>query len=283
MTEEPKKKLSGLSQIWRGFANTFSKNDSKVIYEGDSNFHHVTITEKEGIRTLHLGPGGQESETSISIANPEAPIFEYPGIFFLGLSLTPRNKNILMLGLGGGYIPNLFKKYLKNHHLTVIEIDPLIAELASTYFGFEPSDNVTLIISDGLEYVARAKNGHYDQIWLDAFNGNYIPAHMCDSDFLAMVKLKLAEGGLAIQNLHQTAWMHFRAQLEHTTKVFDQTPLLFAGVRSANTIAMSLNSDDADWPPKAPEIASRIKAFQPKVGPYSLIDEARKQVKGPSD
>jgi spermidine synthase len=254
-------------------------SEPKIIFEGDSDYHHVTITDKDGIRTLHLGPEAREAETSISLANPEAPIFEYPGLFFLGLALTPKNKNILMLGLGGGYIPKLFQKYLTDHRLTVIEVDPLIAELAETYFGFTPANNVELVLGDGFEFVARAENGSYDQIWLDAFNGNYIPAHMCTKDFLAMVKLKLADGGLAIQNLHQTAWLSFKVQLGETTEVFNQAPLLFAGVRSANTVSMSLNSDTPKWPLNAKGLAAKIKAFRTHVGPYVLTDEANKLIK----
>ncbi|MDR2386326.1 MAG: hypothetical protein LBE80_01910, partial [Deltaproteobacteria bacterium] len=96
----------------KNLTKSFSSNGSKVIFEGDSSFHHVTITEKDGVRTLHLGPEARESQTSISLSSPDTPIFEYPGMVFLGLALTPKNKNILMLGLGGGFIPNLFKKYL---------------------------------------------------------------------------------------------------------------------------------------------------------------------------
>jgi spermidine synthase len=183
-----------------------------------------------------------------------------------------------MLGLGGGFIPNLFKKYLKNHQLTVIEVDPLIAELASIYFGFEPGENVKLVINDGFEFIAKAQNGSYDQIWLDAFNGDYIPDHMRSADFLAMIKLKLVSEGLAVQNLHQTAWLQYRFQLEDTVRVFNKAPRLFAGARSGNTFSMSLNSDTVELPTTTVGLLTKIKAFQPKVGPYDLAEEAKKLI-----
>ncbi|MDR2301585.1 MAG: fused MFS/spermidine synthase [Deltaproteobacteria bacterium] len=263
----------------KNLTKSFSSNGSKVIYEGDSAFHHITITEKDGVRTLHLGPEARESQTSISLAKPETPIFEYPGMVFLGLALTQKNKNILMLGLGGGFIPNLFKKYLKDHNLTIVELDPLIVELAGTYFGFEAGENVKVILGDGLEFVAAAQEASYDQIWLDAFNGHYIPPHMCNSDFLAMVKLKLVEEGLCVQNLHQTAWLYYQTQIEDTARIFSQTPLLLSGTRSANTICMSLNSEFLDWPPDTQQIIARVKTFQTKVGPYILTEEAQKTMK----
>jgi spermidine synthase len=279
MSDEPEIKHGWLRPLWQGLTKWNKADSPEVIYEGDSEYHHITITEKDGIRTLRFGADAQEAETSVSVANPDSPIFEYPGMFFLGLALTPKNKNILMLGLGGGYIPNIFKKYLKDHNLTVVEVDPMVAELASVYFGFETGGNVRLVISDGLEFVARSPASSYDQIWLDAFNGNYIPSHLCDHDFLAMVKLKLVEDGLAIQNLHQTAWLHFQSQLQHTVRVFNQKPLLFSGTRSANTVSMSLNSALEEIPLSQEAIVAKIKAFRPKVGPYALADEALKLVR----
>ncbi|MDR1110182.1 MAG: fused MFS/spermidine synthase [Deltaproteobacteria bacterium] len=276
MSDEAERKEGWLRPLWRGLAGSSRKSQAEVIFEGDSVFHHVTITQKDGIRTLRLGPQAEEAETSMSVANPETPVFEYPGMMFLGLALGPRNKNILMLGLGGGYIPNLFRHHLPEHRLTVVEVDPLVAELAATYFGFAPGGNVGLAIADGLEFVSGSADGAYDQIWLDAFNGHYIPDHLCGLDFLSLLRLKLAEGGLAIQNLHQTAWLHFRSQLENTVKVFGRRPLLFSGTRCANTVSMSLNSDEDGLPMDKAGIARMVKAFRPRVGPYDLMEEADK-------
>jgi spermidine synthase len=279
MSSESEKSIGGLKRLWRSFADNYIPSSTSVIYEGDSVFHHITITEKDGIRTLHFGERAQESETSICLSNPESPIFEYPGMFFLALALTPKNKNILMLGLGGGYIPNIFRKYLKDHHLTVIEVDPLVVELAGIYFGFEAGDNVKLVINDGLEFLLKAENSYYDQIWLDAFNGNYIPEHLCHPDFLAIVKLKLAPEGLAVQNLHQAIWNHYHLQIRDTIKVFNQQPLLLSGTRSSNTVCMSINSDDNELPSDIDSIIAKVKGFGRKVGPYDLTEEAQKLTK----
>jgi spermidine synthase len=238
--------------------------------------HTITVSEHGGTRTLYLGDDSREAETSINIEDPDDAIFEYPGLMFLGLALTPKNQNILMIGLGGGYIPKMFQNYLSDHNLTVVEVDPMVAELADSYFDFRPAKNVRLEICDGLEYVARSRNGSWDQIWLDAFNGNYIPPHLATKEFLALVKLKLIDEGLAIQNLHQTAWTMYHHQILNTTEVFGQRPVLFLGTRCANTLAMSLNSDDNDLPRDLNSLLERIKDFPPKVGPYVLEDEAKK-------
>ncbi|MDR1050549.1 MAG: fused MFS/spermidine synthase [Deltaproteobacteria bacterium] len=254
----------------------------KVLYQGDSRLHHITVSEEGGTRTLYLGTGSREAETSISVEDPDDSVFEYPGLMFLGLALTPKNKNILMLGLGGGFIPNLFQKFLPDHNLTVVEVDPVVAELAGTYFGFKPGGNVKLEICDGLEYVARSPDGHWDQIWLDAFNGNYIPEHLATREFLALVKLKLQEEGLAMQNLHQTAWASYNDQLINTTDLFGRMPLLFLGARCANTVAASLNSEDLEPPSDVESVREAVRAYRLAIGPYDLLEEAGKLGKRPS-
>jgi spermidine synthase len=194
----------------------------------------------------------------------------------LSLAMCPKNLNILMLGLGGGYIPNLFKRHLPGHRLTVVELDPMVAEVAKTYFGFEPSDNVQLIIGEGLRHLELSEDHSYDQIWLDAFNGQYIPTPMLSTSFLELVKSKLIEGGLAVQNLHQTVYNSYRRQLHETTRVFSREPVTFLGSRSGNTVAMSLNSSELELPSSLNLIRKAIKAFQRTIGPYNLLQEAEK-------
>jgi spermidine synthase len=181
-----------------------------------------------------------------------------------------------MLGLGGAYIPKLFQQHLPEHDLTVVEIDPLVAEVASTYFGFEAGGNVSLIIRDGLEHVAGSPDGAFDQIWLDAFNGDYIPDHLATREFLELVKLKLAPDGLVVQNLHQTAWLHYNEQLENTMEVFSRQPLLFSGNRCGNTVCLSLNSEERSLPGDADSVVKAVKNFRVRIGPYDLVEEAKK-------
>jgi spermidine synthase len=181
-----------------------------------------------------------------------------------------------MLGLGGGYIPKLFQSHLPSHNLTVVELDPQIAELASVYFDFNPGQNVSLVISDGLEYVARARMGSYDQIWLDAFGGEYIPPHLATSEFLELCRMRLKPRGLLVQNLHQTQALAYRKQLHRTFEVFGQAPLVFGGTRCGNSICLSLHCQEERLPRKEADILSAVKAFGKRVGPYDLTKECAK-------
>jgi spermidine synthase len=265
---------AGLRSYWSRLTSLGRHENPKVLFEGDSPLHHVIVSEHDGIRTMHLGHEAYEAETSIRIDDPEAPIFEYPGMMMVGLALAP-GREILMLGLGGGYVPSLFRRRLPDRRLTVVEIDPLVAELAETWFGFRPGGNVSLVVKDGLDHVAGSPDGAYDQIWLDAFGGDYIPPHLADVSFLELCREKIRDGGLLIQNLHQSA-RNYPAQLRHTAELFGVEPLLFGGIRSGNTVAMSFNVAEPAPLLDSNDLLAAVKAFQPKVGPYDLVEELRK-------
>jgi spermidine synthase len=281
MTEpEDKSILAGLRPLGSKLSKLFDRKGPKVLFEDDSEHHHVTVTEHGGRRTMFLGPEAGEAETSISVSDPGYPVFEYPGMFLVGLSLAV-NRRILMLGLGGGFIPTLFQNHLPDHEMTVVEVDPLIADLAGRYFGFRPGGNVTLAIADGRGYIEAAPDGAFDQIWLDAFDGSYIPKHLIGDDFLLLCRRKMVDGGLLIQNLHQNMYRIYNRQLFQTKEVFGVDPLLLGGIRSANTVAMSLNSDSGSLPSDTEGLVAAVKAFRLKVGPYDLGAECLKLIFDP--
>jgi spermidine synthase len=253
----------------------FEEKNPDILFEGDSDYAHITISELDGVRTMYMGPNALEAETSILVHNPEAPVFEYPGMLFVSLALRPKARRIVMLGLGGGYVPRLCQRYLPEHRLTVVEIDPLVVELASAYFGFTPKGNVNVEIADGLEYLTKLPPRSVDAIWLDAFDGTYIPAHLSTSGFLELTRRVLREDGLLTQNLHQTRASLYRTQLALTADVFDEPSLLFCGSRCANSIVVSPNGPKP-IPRQRGELLKAAKAFGPKIGPYDLLKEIDK-------
>ncbi|MDR2443838.1 MAG: fused MFS/spermidine synthase, partial [Deltaproteobacteria bacterium] len=278
MSNTVKNKPGLLKPILRKLWPSGDRNGPTIVFEGDSAYNHITVMDNNGIRTMFLGQNADEAETSINIANPESAVFEYPGMMLAALALA-KNREILMLGLGGGFIPNIFKKHLPNHNLTVVELDPLVAEIAETYFWFKAEKNIKLVIKEGLEFISGAPNNAYDQIWLDAYGGEHIPEHLTTLDFLAIVQLKLAPDGLLVQNLHQTAGEVYYRQLYQTQELFGAPPLLFGGIHCANTIAMSLNSETKTLPTADRELISAFEEFGETIGPYDLLDQVPKMLK----
>jgi len=250
--------------------------DPSIIFEGDSPFHHIIIREEGEHRTMYFGPSGEEAETSINPANPEEAVFEYPGMMLAALPLHPAGRRVAMLGLGGGFIPGLFRNHLPQFELTVVEVDHLVAELAQTYFGFIPDRNVNLVISDGREFIEAQPAQSLDHIWLDAFSGAYVPPQLSGLDFLKLCRSRLAPGGLLVQNLHQSRPITFQNQLKTTQAAFGSF-LALDGRRCGNAVVFAKVPGGSPGPAwKKTELVAAAKKFGPRVGAYDLANEMRK-------
>ena len=159
-----------------------------------------------------------------------------PVIIFPGFLFRPDARKVCLIGLGGGYIPTVFRMHLPQVNLQVVEVDPLVEKLAQQYFGFSIPAGQTLAIDDGRQFLKRSKE-HYDQIWLDAFNSDYIPAHMTTKEFLTLAKSRLTKGGIVIQNLFCGNSL-YDAQITTFRAVFAKV-FVFEGARSGSCIIVA--------------------------------------------
>jgi SAM-dependent methyltransferase len=248
-----------------------------TVFEDDSPFHHIIIRDEGPNRTMYFtGPEGEEAETAINLEDPGRSVFEYPGLMLTALALGP-GRRILLLGLGGGYLPGLFARFLPERELTVVEVDPLVAELAGTYFGFTTGPNVRLVLADGRDFLAGQSPAAFDQIWLDAFSGDYVPAPLSGLAFLELCRDRLAPGGILAQNLHQSRPVPFQNQLKTTEAAFGSF-LALEGSRCGNAVVLARRPEKPGEQPawKPAELMAAVKKFGPRLGPFDLTTEIRK-------
>jgi spermidine synthase len=247
-----------------------------TVFEGDSPFHHIIIRDEGLHRTMYFaGPEGEEAETAIHLQDPGRAVVEYPGLMLTARALAP-GRRILLLGLGGGYLPGLFARFLPERELTVVEMDPLVAELAGTYFGFTPGPNVRLVLANGRDFLAGQGPAAFDQIWLDAFSGDYVPIELSGRAFLNLCRDRLVPGGLLSQNLHRSRPSAFQDQLKTTLEVFGSF-LALEGQRCGNAVVMARRGEKearTAWRPA--ELMAAVKKIGPRLGPYDLTAEIRK-------
>lgn len=78
--------------------------------------------------------------------------------------------SVLVVGLGGGGLPQFIRDYVPGVRVEVVELDPAVLEVAKTWFGFQTDDRLRVIIGDGLEHISmlESKGGNfYDIIMFD--------------------------------------------------------------------------------------------------------------------
>lgn len=245
-----------------------AKND-KTLYEGDSIYHHITIREDNGERCMIFGRQRDLRQTCIDLAKPDISVFEYSSMMFAGFLFRPDARKVCLIGLGGGYIPTVFRMHLPKVRLQTVEVDPLVEKLARKYFSFTVPAGQALAIDDGRQFLKKSRE-RYDQIWLDAFNSDYIPAHLTTKEFLQLAKSRLTDGGIVIQNLFCDNRM-YDAQIATFQAVFKRV-FLFEGQRSGSCIIVA-----SDRPACEPaELRKQAEKRGGKIGRIDLIAESGK-------
>jgi spermidine synthase len=80
---------------------------------------------------------------------------------------------------------------------TTVEIDPLVHEYATTYFGL--GANHTSVIEDAVAFAGRAGRDRYDFIVHDVFTGGAEPVDLFTHEFIiALKRLLKPDGAIAI-------------------------------------------------------------------------------------
>jgi spermidine synthase len=199
---------------------TASATGSPALFEGDSIYNHIKVQQDGPDRCMVFGRQRDLRQTCVNLAKPDEPLFEYTAMMFAGFLFLPETKRVCLIGLGGGYIPTVFRMHLPGVALHTVEVDPMVDRLARDFFNFRLGPAQTLAIEDGRQFLKRSRE-RYDQIWLDAFNSDYIPAHMTTREFLELVKSRLSPNGVVVQNvfggtrLYDAQIMTFRAVFKH--------------------------------------------------------------------
>jgi spermidine synthase len=242
--------------------------ETEVLYEGDSIYNHIRIKQDGQERCMLFGRYSDERQTCMNMSKPDISVFEYTGMMFVGFLFHPETRAVALIGLGGGYVPTVFQLHLPDVRLDTVEIDPLVYKMAVKYFSLRETALQTVAIADGRQYLKRAKR-RYDQLWIDAFNTDYIPVHLTTREFLQLAKSRLTKNGLVLQNVH-TSNKLFDAQVATFRDVFPQV-FIFNGRRSGNAIIVG-----SDRPLFVPDRFKQSAKKRSRVGEINLLEEAEK-------
>src|SRR5690606_32418296 len=116
--------------------------------------------------------------------------------------VKPDTESVLIVGLGGATLSLALAKILPEAIIDSVEIDPGVDRVAEQSFRYQQGATQRLLIEDGRAYVERMrKEGrHYDMIMLDAFDVDYIPAHLLTREFFEHIHAILAPDGVLAAN-----------------------------------------------------------------------------------
>ena len=172
----------------------------RVLYEGDSLYHHIHVSEADGYRYLSFNRA-RGSQSVVNIHDPYELKFPYTqAAFVVPTFLDQEPERILILGLGGGSIPRVMAKYYPDIPIDVVEIDPDVINISKRFFFFEPTKMMKVISMDGRRFL-RSSRDRYDIIFLDAYDDQSIPFHLTTKEFFEIVKQRLTPTGVVAANV----------------------------------------------------------------------------------
>ena len=122
------------------------------------------------------------------------------GLKYIGYDRIRNFQSVLVLGVAGGSVIETLKKEIKfEGQITGVEIDPVVVELATKYFGLGKYNNVSIVIDDAFEFVLKSKE-KYDLIIIDIFQDTTMPNFLFEDFFINRINFLLKVNGFILFN-----------------------------------------------------------------------------------
>lgn len=197
---------------WRSFLNP------QILGKFHSPFNNeITVLESFGSKIVLVDNSEQSGGTIIPMWQETVKKIhrDYPDI-----------QDVLILGLAGGTIINILRKYYPYSRVSAVEIDKVMIDIGKKYFNFAQLSNLQIINTDAFHYLNDCPVA-FDLIVIDLYTGKFNPRKSRQIPFLKKIKKRLQKNGLVIFNSHYyDDSSEFNIFLDICRHVFDKVEVL---------------------------------------------------------
>lgn len=190
--------------------------NAKTIIEGHTQFGPYWIDQQQDILQLRFDELAIQSE--INSAQPYQ-LRMHNLRYLMGILLfTKPPEKILLLGVGGGSLIQFARHYLPHAHITGIEYDAELLQIAQSHLLLPQADSLLdYQISDARVYIDHCRDC-FDLIIVDIFDAGLTPDWLLQSDYIKKMKGLLTARGAITYNLlinSEKEYNHFYQQLRN--------------------------------------------------------------------
>lgn len=187
----------------------------EVVFEAESPYGWVRVVDQpaQDIRWLMSGGstiGAEQLSSGLSVLGYQYVVGQLP-------LFNPQADSALLVGLGSGHLVNTYAEF--GISTDSMEIDPVVADLATRYFNFTPTGDV--IVGDA-RYQINHLTKTYDFIIHDCFTGGAEPIHLLSVEMFQKLKERLNPGGILALNFVGLTTEGDQAPVEAVAKTLDQ-------------------------------------------------------------
>ena len=189
--------VASAATVWAGACG---RSGEYVVTERQSDGYKVYVVEDEsGVRRLRFERDGID-QSAVVPGDPDDLVFAYMRGLMTAFAIDPEPERVLLIGLGGGTFPMFVRRHATEARIDVVEIDPVVLEVAEEHLGFKRDPELQVHLEDGRRFIERS-TGRWSVIALDAYSAENIPEHLVTRGFYEAVRARLAPGGVMVANL----------------------------------------------------------------------------------
>jgi spermidine synthase len=174
---------------------------TRVLHEAETPYQYARVVQDpDGTRRLELNEG----VATHSLMRPGTVLTgdywdEYLVLPFAGARPAPPRR-IAILGNAAGTTARAYGRLFPATRVDAVEIDGALTSIGRRWFDLR-GPNLHTYTADARPWLARQPDGRYDAIFVDAYRQPYIPFYLATREFFALVRSKLAPGGMVIVNI----------------------------------------------------------------------------------
>jgi spermidine synthase len=175
-----------------------STQKGTIIFRKDTPYSTLTVVDdsERGVRTLYLN---SQSHSAMYLNGSNSAVFRYTDYFNLAFLFNYKVNKVLFIGGGGFSGPKQFLEYYPDVVVDVVEVDPVVVNVAKEYFEVFEDPRLNVFVEDGRRFLGSA--GVYDVIILDAYSKTYVPFHLMTLEFFDELDAHLSPDGVIVSNL----------------------------------------------------------------------------------
>lgn len=220
----------------------------------------VEVSEKDGIRSLHLGSNTVQS--SMKLADPAELVLSYTRAMMAFLLFEPEPRRILMIGLGGGSLAKFVYHRMPSAEVVAVECEPAVLFAARQYFYVPENDaRFRAELAEGSAWVAE-NPGSCDVMLVDGYDGNEQVPELTTESFYADAREALTDKGVLVTNLWSSD-QRFDSYVQRMERVFSAVVCVPAE-RRGNVIVLAFARSPGR--PRWDDLRERARRLQSLYG-----------------